>query len=220
MSSDKSTLQDSFEELLNKSIEASKTFVGEGTRIVRDFAKGDKSISLGKGLQGDTLSQAFNEYVRLNVTHISKLMDLGLNFVRNISGTESAAQERQPDPNEASFSLEGDGEQGADLSFQFILDNVKQEKVVCQLVHSGLVSDKGDSAKDFRVVFTPQAFELKPGESRQVNIAVHIPQDADPTTYTGKVQVRGFEPAFFIIRINVTEKAKPTANARKGAKAK
>lgn len=71
----------------------------------------------------------------------------------------------------------------------------------------------------FEIGFNPQAFELKPGESKPVNIHIKIPENTLPGFYYCKVQVKGFEPSYFAIQLTITAKQN-TPNKNVGKKAK
>jgi uncharacterized membrane protein len=206
-----------FEELLNKSIEANKTFINEGVRMFKQFSNREKPTNLNV-FQNDLLTKTFNEYVKLNVTHFNNLMDLGLNFVKNINPAQKENQETE-DISSPSFVLEKTVTQGESVSFQFLLDNVKKETVKCQLIHSGYSSQTDPSSvQNFKTVFTPQSFELSPGESKPVSIQIDIPVEAPPGNYSSKVQVKGFEPSYFSIQLTVIKnQKKASTNVRKKA---
>ncbi len=216
MNEEKIPFSKTFEELLTKSIEANKLFITEGARVFKQFTKQETPINPGI-FKNEAITKAFNEYVTLNVNHFSNLINLGLSFLKNSSPGENEKSEDVTD--NPSFILEKNGAPGEVVSFQFLLDNVKQETVTCQFIHSGYVMQENPSnIQDFTTQFTPLSFQLKPGESKPVSINTHIPEGTAPGLYISKVQVRGFEPAYFSILLTVTDTIKPTAHARKQAK--
>lgn len=219
MNNEKETFTKVFEEALNKSIEANKVFLNESSRFFRQL--GSKPAANRFALfQGDAMSNAFAEYMKLNLQHFNNLVDLGINFMRKINDTATDAGEQtsQSEPTDApSFVLEKEAEAGQPVHFQFVLDNVKQQTATCQLVNTGFTGPSPQSVmNNFKTEFNPPVFNLKAGESRSIDIHVHIPADALPGLHTTRVQVKGFEPAYFSILLTVIEPQKqPTPDGGK-----
>jgi hypothetical protein len=96
---------------------------------------------------------------------------------------------------------------------QFLLDNIKEEKVLCNFVNSDFVDvDDPTETYELKTKFSPQAFSLEKNASQPISISVTIDPDVKLGTYQSKVQVEGFEPLYFLIRINVVRKnSKKTA---------
>lgn len=220
MSNEKETFTKVFGDLLTKSIEANKVFLNEGARFVKQLSNQDfKPTNI---FQRELLSNTLNEYIKLNLNHFNNLVDLGLNFIRNVN-TENDRNQNKEDAdvvNTPSFVLEKETEAGQTIDFQFLLDNVKEQSVTCRLIHTAFsLQADPTSVKDFKTVFTPQTFDLKAGESKSVGITIHIPDETVPGLYTSKVQVKGFEPAYFSIQIIVTQtQKKQTRNGGKKEK--
>ena len=232
MSEEKTTFTKSFEELLNKSIEANKIFMSEGTRLFKNLTNPGKQPQNLNIFQNELVTKTFSEYIKLNVNHFNNLIDLGLNFVKSSNQKTDTGDKKDTDPG-PSFILEKTTEPGNPVVFNFLLDNVKQETVQCQFIHSGFfLQPEPSTANNFSTGFTPLSFELKAGESKQVAFNILVPAATAPGLYINKVQVKGFEPAYFSIQLTVTEIQKnptatvtekqknPTANARKEAKPK
>jgi hypothetical protein len=228
MSNDKETFTKVFEELLSKSIEANKVFLNEGARFIKRLSNQDLKANNFNIFQRELLSNTLSDYVKLNLNYFNNVVDLGLNFIKNVNNTENDSNQNKDDTgvaNNPSFVLEKETEAGQSVSFQFLLDNVKEESVTCRLIHSGFSlqadpsSVKDPVATGFKTVFTPQTFDLHPGESKSVSIAISIPEETVPGLYTSKVQVKGFEPAYFSIQITVTKtQKKQTPNGGKKEK--
>jgi hypothetical protein len=224
MSNEKEAFSKVFEEALNKSIEANKVFLDESSKFFQQLGKKDAPAKLNI-FQGDALTNAFSQYMKLNLDHFNNLVDLGINFIRNVNNTSPVNNEPTPETdttNHPSFVLEKETEAGQQINFQFLLDNVKQEPVTCQLVHSGFTGPSGDTRPgDFKIDFTPPVFDLRAGESRSIDIAVNVPADTPPALYSTRVQVKGFEPAYFSVLITVIEPIKqPTPDGGKKEKSK
>lgn len=224
MSNEKDFFTKTFRDLITKSIEANKVFLNEGSLFFKQINTQDLRTNKFNIFQGNVLSNAVNEYVKLNLNHFNNLVDLGLSFIKNINSTaesDSTQTTGEKDvTNSPSFILEKETTAGGPVIFQFLLDNVKEEAATCQLINTGYSLQSDPSfIKNFKTVFNPQTFDLKAGESKSVNIAIDIPEETVPGFYTSKVHVKGFEPAFFSIRLTVTEKQKKqTTNGRKKAK--
>jgi hypothetical protein len=224
MSNEKDSFTKAFGDLITKSIEANKVFLNEGSRFFKQINTQDLKANKFNFFQGDVLSNAVNQYVKLNLGHFNNLVDLGLSFIKNVNNTaenDSTREKNNEDvDNKPSFILEKEAVAGESVNFQFLLDNVKEEAVICQLINTGYsVQANPSSTKDFKTGFKPQTFDLKAGESKSVNITIDIPDETVPGLYISKVQVKGFEPAYFSIQITVTEKQKKqTSNGGKKAK--
>lgn len=206
MSDTPGNVSDSFEQLFNKSIEASRTFISEGSKIFRGLGNKDQASEFG-GRSKAALSNAFNEYVKLNIRHYSNLVDLSLDFMRNLQAAPTA-QEEQVEATKAGpgFVLEADAKPGDTAQLRFALDNIKDATVTCELIHSDFRLKSDNSLWDFPVTFEPQLFELKQNSSEAITISVSVPADAKPGQYVAKVQVKGFEPAYFALVLHVNEK--------------
>lgn len=223
MSNEKETFSKVFEEALNKSIEANKVFLNESTRFFQQMTNRDTPNKLNL-FQGETLSNAFAQYMKLNLDHFNNLVDLGINFMKKINDTAGTSEQASPgaSTDSPSFVLQRETEAGERVNLQFLLDNVKQQPVTCQLVHTGFNGPSAPSIlNSFTAEFTPHMFDLKAGESRPIDINVNVPPDALPGLHSTRVQVKGFEPAYFSIEITVIESQKqPTPDGGKKEKSK
>lgn len=222
MSNEKETFSKVFEEALNKSIEANKVFLNESTRFFQQLSNRDTPNKLNL-FQGETLSNAFAQYMKLNLDHFNNLVDLGINFMRKVNDTAATGEQTSAAAADtASFVLQKDTEAGQLVSFQFLLDNVKQQAVTCQLVHSGYTGPSAPSILgSFKTEFRPHVFDLNAGESRPIDVSVYVPADALPGLHSTRVHVKGFEPAYFSIDITVIESpTQPTPDGGKKEKSK
>jgi hypothetical protein len=218
MGDEKTTFSKSFETLLNKSIEANKILISEGTQMFKKFTSTEKQHKKNINIfQNELLTKTFNDYVKMNVSHFNNLIDLGLSFVKNINSNPDVKQDENDADSDPSFILEQTSEEGNVVSFKFLLDNIKNETVKCHFVYSEYILQSDSSIqKDFATEFYPQTFELSTGEAKPISISINIPDNTTPGLYKSKVQVKGFEPAYFAIQITVTKKTKKTvANERK-----
>ncbi len=215
MSEEKSSLAKDIEDLVSKSIEANKAFINEGMRMVKQFTSqpGDRTnINI---FQPELISNAISAYAKLNIQHMKNVLDLGVSLAKK-AGTDTAATESSDtdtaNPKGPAFVLNGSGEQGSVVALQFLLDNIKEQAVTCELVHTPYTNENGAAAEQEPATrFSPQSFELKAGESQTVDISVSIPVKTNPGVYTSHVQVKGFEPAYFSIYLTVTEKTPKTS---------
>jgi hypothetical protein len=221
---DKGTsLAKDIEELVNKSIEANKVFVNEGSRLLRQFTTpGEKKTP--NIFQANFLTDAFNAYTKLNIQYLKNMVDLGVSMVQK-AGVQPTNAEAPIETTEApppSFVLDAEAEAGSNISISFLLDNIKKEAVLCTLVNSPYVFSLDDLiAENFITGFSPQSFTLSAGEQQRISIDIAIPFTTKPGVYISNVKVQGFEPAHFSIRLNVKEKPNKIApNGRKKARSK
>jgi len=215
------SLAKDIEELVNKSIEANKIFLSEGSRIVRQFTTpGEKKTT--NIFQANFLSEAFNAYTKLNIQYLKNMVDLGVSMVKKAGvqptpGPDATAEDAAP-----AFVLEAEADAGSAIRLSFLLDNIKPETVLVTLVYSPYIFNGPDFLEEnFDTGFSPQSFSLPAGEQQRIYIDITVPDTAKPGVYISNVKVEGFEPAFFSIRLNVKEKLnKKAPNGRKKAGSK
>ena len=218
MSEEKSSLAKDIEELVNKSIEANKIFMAEGTRLVKQLsnkAANKEPINL---FQPQLISDVVNAYTKLNIQHLKNVIDLGVSLAKQAGHTQPAdnSNTKTPGPGPA-FVLNGNAAAGSKTSLQFLLDNVKEQAVTCTMVNTDYILQSDFSVHPvFETRFTPQSFLLQPAASQTVVIDISIPANTLPGVYISNVQVKGFEPVFFSIDLNITDKQSKKTNGSKG----
>jgi hypothetical protein len=226
MNQEKEPLADVVGQLLQKSMEANKIFLQEGSRFIKQLGNKDATINTFSLLKSEALSRVVSEYVKLNLHHYNNLVDLGLNFIRQVNPTNDNAAPAADNAESfaPSFVLEKEVEAGQPLNFQFLLDNSKQETVKCELTHSSFTSEQElANPVQFSTVFIPMSFELQPGESRNVQIVIQVPPETAVGRYRSNVQVKGFDPAYFSMYVTViesTKKSQPDGGKKHKAKRK
>ncbi len=225
MEKEKSSLTKDIEELVNKSIEVNKFILTESSKFVRQFTTpGEKKIP--SAFNANFLTDALTAYTKLNIQYLKSAMDLGVSLankagVQQTSADNSTSASTTENTQEVpSFILNGEANQGGKLSLNFLLDNIKQEAVMCTLVNTGYKLQNDISVQEnFVTTFIPQSFTLNTGGRQKVNIDINIPAGVKPGIYTSNVQVMGFEPAYFSMIITVKEITIQTpANDRKSKK--
>jgi hypothetical protein len=222
MSEEKSSFAKNVEDLVSKSIEANKVFLSEGTRLVKQFTDPTAKKENINLFQPELVTNAFNAFAKLNIEYLKGLIDLGLSVTKQ-AGTQatdnapsSANTDAGPGP---AFVLQSDAMAGSRVTLQFLLDNVKKEPVLCQFVNTAyqLQADATQN-QEFKTDFSPQNFTMEPGDSKTISIVVSIPANTAAGSYSSNVQVKGFEPVFFSIVLNVTQQQtkKQVHGSRKG----
>lgn len=215
-----SSLANDIQELINKSIEVNKMFLSETSKLVRGVTTpGEKKTP--NIFQANFLTEAFSAYAKMNIQHMKNMLDLGVSLVQKANTQQTTeTSENIETPTETpvpSFVLKGDVEAGNKISLNFLLDNIKQETVLCTLVNTPY-NFQTDALiqENFTTIFSPQSFMLNTGEQKRINIDIDVPATANPGIYISNVQVRGFEPAYFSILLTVIETANKTFdNGRK-----
>ncbi len=208
MSTSKDPLASLFEETLKKTVEANKIFLQEGSAFLRNISSPEKGAATVNRLRNDALTNVLGELVKLNLKHYNNLVDLSVGFLREVNHPEAGQPQPAEQPGAPGFVLEAEAIAGQTVDMQFILDNTKADTVYCELVHSDFQAEQSGLPIEFALQFKPQAFSLPPGESSTVYINLRVPESVSTGLYTSKVQVKGFEPAHFLIRITVTETIK------------
>lgn len=219
MDNEKSSLANDIQDLINKSIEVNKIFLSETSKLVRNITiPGEKKTSTV--FQPNFFTEAFNAYAKMNIQHMKNMLDLGVSLVQKANAQSTTTAEQTQKTAEAaapSFVLKGEAEAGNIILLNFLLDNIKQEAVLCTLVNTPYTLESDNLIQEnFITTFSPQSFTLNTNAQQRINIDITIPPTAQPGIYSGNVQVQGFEPAYFLILLTVKETAnKTTDNGRK-----
>ncbi len=207
------------EGLFKKGMEINTHYLKEGTSLVSKMTKlGSKGGDLNF-LKPETVASAFTAFAKLNLDHYNNVLDLGLQLTkRAVSVSEEDATHETPNTgnqvDEPAFILTADLEPGSKTSLGFLLDNTKEDEVTCQLRNTDFsFEDSTDKVNTFHTEFSPQSFLLAPGQSQEVKIEIGTSPETEPGNYTSRVQVIGFEPAYFLIKLNV-HPLKNTGNGR------
>ncbi len=210
MSRKKSDITDDLEELFKKTVEINSRYLKEGTELMTRLGQSQEP---GAGLnlfQPETVAGAITAFARLNLEYYQNVLDLGLSISRQVmSGAadpgfeaESTHQEKR----KPAFELSGTVSSEGTASLDFLLDNTLQREVTCRFENTDFVRETDpDTVYEFDTVYSPRAFKLAPGESGKVTIEITADPDAVPGFYTSRVKVLGFEPLFFLIRLNIPD---------------
>lgn len=218
MSEDKSSFSKEIEDLINKSIEANKIFINEGSRLVKEIsnkAANKEPINL---FPPQMITDVFTAYTKLNIQHLKNVIDLGITLAKKagITKTEddNPANTIKPEP---SFILKATADAGTKASLHFLIDNVKEQPVTCNLVNTDYILQADFSIRpDFKTTFTPQSFLLQTAATQTVIITISIPVKTSPGLYISNVLVQGFEPSFFSIHLTINEQQSKTTHGSKG----
>ena len=213
-----------FEDIVKNSIELHRRYFERGSELLSQ---------LGNAQKGEADATEFGNYLgpmaelaRLNIEHYQNVMKLSLEATKSAFGgaPQSAGDaDAQEEPQQAqrdfadgyvdepAFVLSGSGHPGGKVILQFVLDNIKEEEVLCRLVNHDFISDvKTDERYQLASIFEPQSFTLQSNEAQKVTIVIEIPADMQPGVFNSKVQVIGFEPIYFLIQLHVVEQSQQT----------
>lgn len=225
MSKQKDDFSKDVESIFKKTIEINKQYLKQGTDLIKEFGSSGKELKNFNFLQPDVMMAAATSFTKMNLDHYKNMMDLGFALTKKAFNQPSGeTQDEDDNTEEPSFVLSATTFVGDTVSLQFLLDNIKKEEAVCELVNSEYVDENDASISlNLPTIFKPQSFNLAPGVSQTVHIQIPIINDSKLGTYQSKVQVIGFEPAYFLIRLTIAEKpvqepnsnpSKPTGNGR------
>ncbi|NVK64648.1 MAG: hypothetical protein HWE22_08680 [Flavobacteriales bacterium] len=214
MSEEQNVFTKDIEGIIKKTIEINKAYFEKGSELIRQFQHSDKKVTDFKAPDSGAIMGALSTFAELNLEHYKNVLELGLEYTKKaFSGAETAedAEEVVAEPedyaDEPAFILNGTGSKGDTVKLQFLLDNIKEEKVLCKFVNFDFVNvDNPSETYALTTTFEPQSFELDMNASQPVLISVIIDPNAKLGTYQSKVQVEGFEPIFFLIRVTITRK--------------
>ena len=206
MNEKQSSIAQDLEHLLKKTVEANQLFFSEGVKFVKNLnASNLKGEDLASG-QKELFNDAFSQFVKLNIQHVTNLVDLGIALSQKMSRQFDVKPDDppQPEPGKPSFVLNVSGPPDTTITTQFLLDSDKKDPVLCHLIHTGYTAQQ-DPAKEaaFETVFSPQSFQLLFGEPQKVTIEIKVPADAKEGVYLSNVRVEGFENTFFSLYVQV-----------------
>jgi acyl-CoA synthetase (AMP-forming)/AMP-acid ligase II len=211
MSDQMDSLSKELETLLKKTTEANRIFITEGAKFVKQLnfsKKGGEEIFTR---QTDMMKDAFNLFMKLNIQYASNVVDLGVALSKKYNDTEVATNENTEEENtkapiisEPAFILQTSGIAGDTAGAMFLLDSNKKEILLCNFKQTDYTLQDDNSTKYiFETNFTPQSFELMPGQSQQVAITAKIPTTTKPGIYQTDIVVQGFEHTYFSLFITV-----------------
>lgn len=202
-----SSLQKEIEELINKTIEANRVFMNEGTQLMKQMGQSPGKPINFNIFQNEFITNSLKSYASLNISYLKNMVDLGISLTRQM-GNRSGQTNDEPitDPIQPSFELKTNARPGETVTLHFLLDNIKDADVTCELVNTRYQHQSEFSLQpNFPTTFIPQSFLLNKGSSRDVLITIEIPKNTKPGVYISQVQVKGFEPAFFSINLTINQ---------------
>lgn len=216
MSKQKDDFSKDVESIFKTTIEINKQYLKQGTDLLKEFGNSGKELKNFNFFQPELIMGALMSVTKMNLDHYKNMMDLGFALAKKTFNQSPAEtmQDEDETSGEPSFVLSATSFVGDTVSLKFILDNNKKEEAVCELVSTEYVNEN-DALLSFTLptFFKPQSFHLSPGASQTVNIQIAITDDIRLGSYQSKVQVIGFEPAFFLIRLNIVEKPIQKSNS-------
>ncbi len=218
-----------FEDIVKNSIELHRRYFERGSELLGQLSR-TRNSEENESDPGSYVGP-MTELARLNIEHYQNVMKLSLEATRNAFGVasdtsddSSAADAGKAEPDgpqtdfpdgyvdEPAFVLSGTGHNGGKVILQFVLDNIKEEEVLCRLVNHAFVNDENPAERyHLASIFEPQSFTLLSKEAQKVAIVIEIPADVKPGVYNSKVQVIGFEPVYFLIQLQVVSKPQQTS---------
>lgn len=221
MSTKKNDITGDLESLFKRTVEINTRYFKEGSELVRQISKAPKTGSDLNFFQSDVAAKAFTAFARLNLEHYQNVLDLGLKLTKQaVSDSPVESEDVEKKAGEPAFELSGSAPPGGKAEMDFLLDNTLGEQVRCQLKNSVFNHDADpDISYEFQTEFSPQSFLLAPGNSQKISIGIEVDDKVKPGDYTSRVEVLGFEPLFFVVKLNIPEKpTKKSGNGKKKGK--
>ena len=207
---EQTSITQDLEHLFKKTTDANKVFFKESAKFVKQLSssgiKGDKLLSA----QRELFKDAFNLFIKLNIQHVSNLIDLGTAISKRLNQKieirqENGQQEQDSGDNKPAFILNVSGAAGTTAVAQFLLDSDKQDPVICNLKQTEYILQSDNSVKAaFETIFTPQSFTVFFGKPQKIDINIKVPLDATEGVYQSNIQAEGFEHIFFTLFLTVT----------------
>lgn len=223
MSTKKSDIANDLEGLFKRTVEINTRYLKEGTELVREISQTTKTGENINFFQPEMVARAVTAFTRLNLEHYQNVLDLGLRLTRQAVSDprrEDVKVDVDTGAGKPAFELSGSVKPGGKTQMDFLLDNTLNEQVRCQLKNTVFTQNTDPDVRyEFHTEFSPQSFLLAPGESQKITIEIGVEADVNPGDYTSRVEVLGFEPLFFLIRLNIPENpTKKTGNDTKKGK--
>lgn len=209
MSEQQTDISKDLQDLFKKTAEANQLFLTEGAKFVSQLATGKLKGDKLAALNNKVLADAFSAYFRLGIQYTSNLVDLGVTLTKRLnnemsSGETHPVSEDNGQQGKPAFILKAAGAPGVTAKTEFLLDNDRKEPVVCNLRQTPYaLQDEPDVKLQFDTSFSPQSFELLPGQPQKVEISISIPHDVKEGIYVSHMQVEGFEHIYFSLYLQV-----------------
>ena len=210
MSEQRTSITQDLEHLFKKTTDANKIFFTESAKFVKQLSssniKGEDLVSNQKQLFKD----AINLFVKLNIQHVSNLIDLGTAITKRFNEQFEVKKNTQeghdfPGDSKPAFVLNVSGAAGTTATTQFLLDSDKKDPVVCNLKQTEYILQSNNSVKEvFETIFSPQSFTVLFDNPQRIEINIKIPGDAKEGVYKSNIQAEGFEHVFFTVFLTVT----------------
>lgn len=221
MSTKKSDIANDLEGLFKRTMEINTRYFKEGSELVREISKSSASGANVNFFQPEVVAKAFTAFARLNLEHYQNVLDLGLKLTKQaVSDVDVEQEDVERKAGEPAFELGGSVKPGGKMKMDFLLDNTMEKKARCELKNTVFTNDaEPDIRYEFHTEFSPQSFLLDPGKSQKISIEIEVEEKVQPGDYTSRVEVLGFEPLFFVIKLNIPENpTKKTGNGKKKGK--
>ncbi|MEP6846102.1 MAG: hypothetical protein ABI861_08860 [Panacibacter sp.] len=205
MNAEKTSFSKEIEELINKSVDVNKAFISESSRLMQQFTGPNRKNTVDI-FKSNFLADAFTAYAKLNLQYMKNVLDLSVSLMRQAGeqGSENSANTSSEENSAPSFVLQAEAEAGSGISLSFLIDNIKEEEVICMLVNTPYYYQPDIAvAENFVTNFSPQSFVLKTGEQQKVKIDIITTKEAKPGLYISNVQVQGFEPTYFSVSLTI-----------------
>ena len=157
------------EDVTKQVLDLNKNFINKSIDVIGQLKNGSPTEKIAN-INQDMIADVFNGMVKLNLEYYSKLMDYGFSVTNQLLSSQSQEQETP-----SAFTLSGTGNPGTTIKMEFVLDNSKEERVVCQLENAAFINiDDQTENPEISVDYSPQTFELDAGKSATINIVCSI----------------------------------------------
>lgn len=220
MSDKQDTIANDLNDIVKKMVEINTQYLKEGSNLVSQIGSSGKQAKTINPFQPELITGALTALARLNLNHYKNVVDLGFEFSKKIinsdlgstNGTDVPSEKTEVKP---SFILKEKVVVGSSVVLQFVLDNTKKEEATCTFKNLEFSNENDpNDTHNFKTTFTPQAFNINPGDSQAIKIEVKVGVKVQPGNYQSKVQIIGFDAAHFLINLTVLKK--PTKTKKDG----
>lgn len=201
-------INQSAEDITQQVLDINKKYVQKGIGLIGKLTESSATDKIAN-INQDTLVGIFTGLVKLNLEYYSKVMDFGFEVTNQLLSSSKS------ESTESSFTVSGNVQPGPSVELSFVLDNTKNENVLCQLESTSFLdATSQQESNDISVLFSPQSLELQPGASAQILIICSAGKQIVPGTYYSYAKVTGFEPAYFTIVLTIEKNTRTNASQK------
>ncbi len=212
-------LLDKLHQVTEKSMEANLKYIQDVSKLFGHLAEPrlDLSDVTGGGLI--TLNQALTGYVATSTAYASQLLDLGMEFTKELMGNLGQSTQYNKTRKQSLthvIDLKLSGQPGTICQTAFVLDNNRFEPIRAKFNYSMLIDSAGEHALDIPVQFNPPLVKLEHrGDKKRVIVGLKLPPDINFGLYHTILTIEGMPGLQYRLLVMVEESLSRKVGATK-----